>query len=168
MGSPTASNRDRASSLHVDSYHGARFVAPPLIVTTVNHNGSIDVIERLIGVYDADGTARGEVAYFIGARLGRAHCGLCDITHGLVRERADWRDARDALPVPFVTVHRDDQPAAIRALQREAPCVVAALDDGRVIALLDRAELDACDASPARLTAALRAAVAREQLAWPS
>jgi hypothetical protein len=25
---------------------------------------------------------------FIGARLGRAHCALCDITHGLVRERA--------------------------------------------------------------------------------
>jgi hypothetical protein len=33
----------------------------------------------LIGVYAADGTVTGELAYFVGARLGRAHCALCDI-----------------------------------------------------------------------------------------
>jgi hypothetical protein len=39
-------------------------------------------VVRLVGVYDADGTPRGEIAYWVGARLGRTHCALCDITHG--------------------------------------------------------------------------------------
>ena len=34
---------------------------------------------------------RGELTYWVGARLGRAHCALCAITHGLVRERRDWK-----------------------------------------------------------------------------
>lgn len=51
-------------------------------------------LRRVIGVYDADGTAWGELRYWIGARVGRAHCSLCDITHGLVHERAEWRAAR--------------------------------------------------------------------------
>jgi hypothetical protein len=37
-------------------------------------------IHRLVGVYNADGTLLGEVRYFVAARLGRAHCPLCDIT----------------------------------------------------------------------------------------
>ena len=50
-------------------------------------------VRRLVGVYDADHTIRGELAYWIGARLGRAHCSLCDITHGLLRERSESRDS---------------------------------------------------------------------------
>jgi hypothetical protein len=30
-------------------------------------------IRRLVGVYNANGSVSGELAYFIGARLGRAH-----------------------------------------------------------------------------------------------
>ena len=63
---------------------------------------SLDVV-RLIGVYDADGSVLGELSYFVKARFGAAHCALCDITHGRVRERADWRACRDQLAVPFDT-----------------------------------------------------------------
>ena len=73
-----------------------------------------------VGVYDADGSVLGELWCFVGARLGRAHCSRCTITHGFVRERASWRERRDALDVPFVTYHRDDQPAAVRALTGSA------------------------------------------------
>ncbi len=59
-------------------------------------------IRRLVGVYHADGTLLGEVSYFVGARLGRAHCSLCDITHGLVRERPEWRAACSILNRPEV------------------------------------------------------------------
>ena len=124
-------------------------------------------ISRLVGVYDADGTLRGELAYFVGARLGRAHCALCDITHGLLRERADWRECRDGLAVPFATYHRDDQPVEVRtAVAGLAPVVVADTDQG-VVLLLGPDALDACAASAERLVAAIEDAVAEAGLRWP-
>ena len=110
---------------------------------------------RLIGVYDAVGTLRGELSYWVGARLGRAHCSLCDITHGLVKERSDWRDCREQLPVPFETYHRDDQPAAVRdAAEGVVPVVLAETAVGLVV-LLGPAELDACAGSVEAFSAAL-------------
>jgi hypothetical protein len=74
------------------------------------------MIKGLVGIYNAEGTLRGELTYWVGARLGREHCGLCDITHGSVREKAEWKRCRAGLPVPFDTFHRDDQPDDIRVL----------------------------------------------------
>ena len=129
-------------------------------------NSSTGLIVRLIGVYDADATLRGELAYWIGARLGRAHCGLCDITHGIVRERPDWQQCRDGLPVPFDLYHRDDQPANVRqATKGRAPAVVAETAVA-MVELLAKVEVDACSGSPHRLTAAIEAAVGRRGLHW--
>jgi len=124
-------------------------------------------IRELVGVYDADGTVRGEMAYWLGARIGRAHCSLCDITHGLFRERADWNGCRSELPVPFVTHHRDDQPADVRAAAAEVVPVVVARTEAGVIALLGPAELDACGGSPELLVQALRSRVEELGLVWP-
>ena len=119
-------------------------------------------IERLVGVYNAEGTVLGELKYWFGARLGRAHCALCDITHGSVRERPDWQACRDDLPVPFDTYHLDDQPDAVRSLlDGTVPAVVAETEGGLVLLLLGPAELDACGGSPERLVASVRRA-ARE------
>lgn len=125
-------------------------------------------VVRLIGVYDADGTLRGELAYWVGARLGRAHCALCDITHGLVRERADWKACREGLPVPFDTFHRDDQPESVRRATGDIVPVVIAETDRGIVRLLDPDDLAACDGSVERLVAAVDHAVAREALTWPS
>jgi len=136
-------------------------------VTDEHRCGRPSRIVRLVGVYNADRTLRGELAYWVGVRLGRAHCALCDITHGSVRERSDWIACRAGLPVPFDTYHRDDQPDAVRALLGDhAPAVVADTDHG-LVSLLDSDELAACDASPDRLVAALEQAVAHHDLVWP-
>ncbi len=128
--------------------------------------GPVPTIARLVGIYNAEHTLRGELAYWVGARLGRAHCALCDITHGLVRERADWRECRDGLPVPFDTFHLDDQPADVRALlDGRAPAVVARTDVGLTL-LLGEAELDRCGGSPEKLSAALTEAATRAGLDW--
>lgn len=124
-------------------------------------------IQRLIGVYNAEGTLRGEVTYWVGARLGRAHCALCDITHGRVKERSDWQACRDGLPVPFETFHLDDQPEDVRSLVAgHAPAVLADTDQGLAM-LLDAAALEACDASPTLLVEALTAAADAAALRWP-
>lgn len=130
--------------------------------------GAKPIIRRLIGVYNAEGTLRGELAYWVGARLGRAHCALCDITHGSIRERPDWQACRSGLPVPFDTYHRNDQPDEVRTLLGDqSPCVVADTDQGMVL-LLDPASLDACNASPYDLVEALTAAALHNGLDWAS
>src|SRR4051812_6559906 len=95
-------------------------------------------VQRFIGVYDAKGNVFGEVAYVVKRSVARAHCALCDITHGRLRERADWRDARSRLPVPFVTFHCNDQPDSVRAATGgRAPVVVAERADGSIDVVLD-------------------------------
>ena len=118
-------------------------------------------VERLVGVYNADGSALGELSYFLKARIGRAHCALCDVTHGRIRERADWQACRERLPVSFATFHRDDQPVSIRSASAgRLPVVVAEMTDGRVVVLLGPDELERCAGSPERLVMAIDRAVA--------
>jgi len=125
-------------------------------------------IVRLIGVYDADGSVRGELAYWIGARLGRAHCALCDITHGLVRERPEWKSRRADLAAPFDTYHRDDQPEAVRiATADAAPAVIAETPRG-LVALLGPEELDRCAGSADQLFEEIDRAMQRAGLIWPT
>jgi hypothetical protein len=118
-------------------------------------------IVRLVGVYDADSTRRGELAYWVGARLGRRHCSLCEITHGSVRQRPEWKACKAALPVPFDTYHRNDQPDAIRhAANGQAPVVVAETEAGN-LTLLGPAELETCDGSIDLLVEAIERAAER-------
>jgi hypothetical protein len=117
-------------------------------------------VVRLVGVYDADGTPWGELRYWVGARLGRTHCSLCEITHGLVRERASWQACRAALPVAFDTYHRDDQPAAARAAAGGAAPVVLAETVGGWVVLVGPEVIESCHGSSDTLVAAVRRAVA--------
>ena len=125
-------------------------------------------IVRLVGIYNADRTIRGELAYFVGARLGLAHCGLCEITHGLARERTEWKTCRAGLGVAFDTFHRDDQPDAIRsATGNTTPVVVAETGEG-IITLLGPADLDACGGSIEGLVESIDRAVVHAALLWPA
>jgi hypothetical protein len=123
-------------------------------------------ITCLVGVYDADSTLRGELAYWVGARLGRRHCSLCDITHGSIRRRPEWIACQAGLPMPFRTYHLNDRPDHIRlASDDHAPVVVAETDSGPVL-MLTPAELEQCAGSADRLVDALERAAARLGLAW--
>jgi len=116
-------------------------------------------VRELVGVYHANGTLVGEVTYWINARLGRGHCALCDITHGVLREKPAWRACRDALPVPMRAVHLDERsPAELAASADATPCVLAVTDEGTVV-LLGPDELDRCAGSPPALVAAIDAAL---------
>jgi hypothetical protein len=123
-------------------------------------------VDGLVGVYDADSTIRGELAYWVGARLGRRHCALCDITHGSVRERPGWAACRAGLPVTFDTYHRNDQPSAVRdATDGQAPVVVATTGDG-IVLLLGPGELAECEGSIERLVESIERSIAERGLTW--
>ena len=120
---------------------------------------------RLTGVYHAEGSLLGELCYVIGARLGRAHCSLCDITHSLVRAKPAWKGCRAALPIPFETFHRNDVPEPVRAACGGTfPTVVAALDDGSHRVLLAPGDLDACGGSLDAMVGRLADAAATQGL----
>ena len=125
-------------------------------------------VHRLIGVYDAEGTLTGELRYWVGARLGRAHCALCDITHGSIRERSEWKQCRSSLPVQFDTYHRNDQPDHVRAAaDGRAPVVVADTDAG-VVLLLGPEAIDACAGSIDRLVDSIERAAEAAGIRWPN
>jgi hypothetical protein len=121
-------------------------------------------IERLIGVYDADGTLFGELAYVVGHLLGRRSCSLCDITHGGVRRRPQLDAAAATLGVPLELLHRDERsPALVLLTDGALPCVVAD-GGGQQIVLVDRNTLASCGKDPAALVDAIRAAAADAHL----
>jgi len=158
----------RRTRTRIGAVHRCRYVT---LLREVSDHSDIcresRTVRRLIGIYDAEATLRGELTYWVGARLGRAHCALCDITHGLVLERADWKTLKADLPVPFVAFHRDDRPTEITAAVGEiAPVVVADTSNG-VVRLLGPRDLEACAASPRRLITAIQQAVATAALTWP-
>lgn len=116
-------------------------------------------LERLVGVYDADGTIRGELAYLIGRTRGMAHCALCDITHGRLRRRADFDDARRKLAVPLELRHRDEVDETVRAAAGGSyPCIVGVGAAGAWM-VMDRDGLEACAGDPATFVEQLNAAV---------
>ena len=115
-------------------------------------------VQSIVGVYDADGTLSGEVRYWFGARLGRAHCELCDITHGVFRRKHEWDRFVDECVVPFATFHRDDAPADVLAALGDL-AAVAAITDHAVVALLGPAELDACNGDVGAFARSLNSAL---------
>jgi hypothetical protein len=98
---------------------------------------------ELLGVYDADGGLRGEVAYLFGKLLGRRHCSLCDITHSPVRRRPEWDAMVARLGVPFRLAHLDELSRTEAAVVAEVGAPVVLMHaEGRLRPLLDRAALE--------------------------
>ena len=86
---------------------------------------------ELIGIYDADSTLVGEISYWIAARLGKKHCSLCDITHGVFTVKSEWKACAASIPVPFLTFHRNDAPSDILAVAIDNfPIVLARYSHG--------------------------------------
>ena len=100
----------------------------------------VRTVDRLVGVYDADGGVRGELAYVFGKVRGTAHCALCDVTHSPVRRKRAWDAMVAELGVPFELVHRNERTADLRAVTPEVPVVVAEVD-GAFLAVLGLDEL---------------------------
>jgi hypothetical protein len=116
---------------------------------------------RLTGVYHAEGSLLGELRYVVGHAVGRAHCALCDVTHGALREKTAWRAARARLTVPFAAVHLDERTDAERsASEGRTPCVLAHTADGAVEVLLGPGALESCDGDPEALERAIERALA--------
>ena len=112
-------------------------------------------VTEFVGIYDADATLIGEVSYWIGARLGRTHCSLCELTHGLFTVKREWKECRLALGVPFSAYHRNDAPAdALAAAEGAFPVVLERTAAGLSV-FLTSADLEELSGSTEKFAAAL-------------
>lgn len=91
-------------------------------------------ITEIIGVYDADSTLIGEVSYWVRARFGKAHCSLCDLTHGLLTVKKEWVECTRSLGVPVSTYHRNDAPADVLSATTDFPVVLVRTSGGLGVA----------------------------------
>ena len=99
-------------------------------------------VTEFVGVYDADSTLIGEVSYWIGARLGRTHCSLCELTHGVFTVKSEWKQCSRGLAVPFRTFHRNDAPADVLSAAAGRFPVVMARTGGGLVTVMDDAALE--------------------------
>ena len=97
-------------------------------------------ITEFIGIYDADSTIVGEISYWVGARLGRTHCSLCELTHGVFTKKKEWKECSTALSVPFRTYHRNDAPVDVLEVVDSFPVVLVRRGTSLSV-MLDAAEL---------------------------
>ncbi len=126
------------------------------------------VITGLVGVYHANGSWRGELAYLAGKLAGRTHCALCDITHGPLGRRRSFDTCAAALPVGFELVHLDERSEQVtRVSEGRTPCVLARTGDA-IVLLLGPDDLASCNRDPARLLAAIHRAADSSGLRWPT
>jgi hypothetical protein len=101
-------------------------------------------IDRLWMVYDANGGLLGEIGYAIGKKRGKAHCGLCDISHEGVRRKPTFTRLIRSVGIPVEVVHRNEQPPDLATFTAgRLACVVAETAEGYEL-LVDAAALDAC------------------------
>ena len=112
---------------------------------------------HFVGIYNADGTILGEVAYVAKKLLGRGSCALCDITHGWTGRRRDFDETCSAAGIEWTLLHRDEASPEQLAAAGDLPAVIR-LNDGNVWNLvLGPADLDACDGDPGALVTRLAA-----------
>lgn len=101
-------------------------------------------IIELIGVYNADGGLRGELAYLSGRLRKTLHCELCEITHSPIRRKKEWDRFTSSLPVPFTLLHKnelDDLPEKVVHLALKSPPCVIAMTDGKPVVLMTTTDL---------------------------
>lgn len=130
---------------------------------------SARTVTEFVGIDDADGGARGELAYVCGKLRGTAHCALCDVTHGAVRRKPAWDAAVERLGVPFTLLHRNELDTRTSAAIADVPLavVLAKLSDGSVAVALDADMLEALDGDVLAFESAIRAAALAHRWALP-
>ncbi len=101
--------------------------------------------EKIIGIYNAKGTIIGELQYFFGKIIGKAHCALCDITHGKLKEKKAFTECKNKLEIPFELLHLDELNDELKAFIPNAPCIIG-IEEGVAAIIIDANELEECKA----------------------
>tara|TARA_B100000287_G_scaffold133360_1_gene125391 strand:- start:4017 stop:4376 length:360 start_codon:yes stop_codon:yes gene_type:complete len=106
----------------------------------------MSAFQKLIGIYNAKGSLIGELQYFFGKIRGTAHCALCDITHGKLKEKKDFKQCKQDLEIPLELLHLDELEPELEKFANEAPCIIGKNEEEFVL-IIDSDELEKCKSS---------------------
>ena len=116
-------------------------------------------IEKIYGIYHADGGIIGELSYVWGKIRGTAHCSLCDITHKGISMKRDWKDFTNGLDVDFELLHLNEQSQGLADFTAgKTPCVVGE-ESGEMRMLVDAKGLEGCNKSVSSFESTLRSSL---------
>jgi len=101
-------------------------------------------IDRLIFIFDANSGAWDAFVDSAKKVLRINGCALCQVTHGLVTEKSEWRACQSELGAPVEYLHRDEIPPEMKELvEGQLPCIVAEAN-GETMILIDRETIGRC------------------------
>jgi hypothetical protein len=104
-------------------------------------------VNRLYGIYHADGGIIGELSYVIGKFRGTAHCSLCDITHNKISAKKEWKEFVNNLEVPMELLHLNERSNELMEISdNKTPCVVSKINNKLEI-IITSEELEICKKS---------------------
>ena len=113
------------------------------------------IMDKLYGVYNADGGIIGELSYVIGKIRGKVHCALCDITHKGISKKKEWKALERKIDIPFELVHLNEQKKELEEYTAgKSPCVVGE-KNGDLVMILTSEQLEECKKSVIKFEAIL-------------
>ena len=118
-------------------------------------------ITKIIGIYHADSGVVGHLRYAFDKVARGDGCTLCDISHGLLREKTDFDACKKSLGIPMEMIYRNQLPPPLaRHLGGQTPAVVGALSTGAYRTLLGPPALAEAEGDVFAFRTALEAALA--------
>jgi len=109
-------------------------------------------INKIIGVYHADGGILGELKYMTGKFFGKTHCALCDITHGRTGGKNAWKQCEEKLGIPINFVHLNERnEKLLNYTNGNTPCIVGKTSTNYVM-LASKKELEECEGNATALS----------------
>lgn len=102
----------------------------------------------LIGIYNADGGLRGELAYVFGHLIGIRSCSLCSISHSPIKKKNSFKDLEQHLlaehGVAMRMIHLNERnERETKASQGREPCMLLEYPDHSISMFLDSTDLKA-------------------------
>lgn len=106
-------------------------------------------MQKIIAIYNANGSLLGEMRYVFEKVFFQKHCALCDITHGMsYKAKSTWLEQVESFAIPIETLHLDQINENIRqVVVDKVPCRVMVEGDSINI-VMSNEELQACDSDP--------------------
>ncbi|WP_288775173.1 hypothetical protein [uncultured Psychrobacter sp.] len=114
-------------------------------------------MQKIIGIYNANGSLLGEMRYVFDKVFLKKHCALCDITHGMsYKAKRTWLEQAERFQIPIETLHLDEISNDIRQVVADkVPCVVI-VDRDSINIVMSSEELQACDSNQEQFFERLR------------